>query len=116
MRLRRRSQFLAAARGLKEGRSAFLLQMRTRRADEAQDGAGLGITVTRKIGNAVVRNRAKRRLRAALRIVIPATARTGHDYVVVARARVLDQPFADLTRDLAAAIASLGRRRAERQR
>jgi len=70
----------------------------------------LGFTVTKKIGGAVVRNRARRRLREALRRVLPGPARPGHDYVVVARRAALAQPFAELVADLASAIRGLSRR------
>ena len=112
VRLRRRSQFLAAARGVKEGRPAFLLQMKARPAGEIDDAIGVGITVTRKIGGAVVRNRVRRRLRAALGSVLPGAALPGHNYVVVARPRAIEHPFAELVRDLASAIAALGLRQA----
>jgi ribonuclease P protein component len=109
VRLRRRREFLAAARGLKAGGKAFLLQVAPRRGGAA-DEVGIGITVTRKIGGAVVRNRAKRRLREALRRVAPGRGRPGHDYVVVARPPALIQPFAELVAELERTFSGLGRR------
>jgi ribonuclease P protein component len=108
--LKRRREYLAAARGLKAGRNAFLLQAACRSGGDASGEIGVGITVTRKIGGAVVRNRARRRLREALRRVLPGPARAGHDYVVVARPGALKQPFAELVRDLSSAIRGLSGR------
>ncbi|HVI36036.1 MAG TPA: ribonuclease P protein component, partial [Gaiellales bacterium] len=78
--------------------------------DAAAGEVGVGITVTRKIGGAVVRNRARRRLREALRRVLPGPARAGHDYVVVARPGALSQPFVELVRELGSAIRGLSGR------
>jgi ribonuclease P protein component len=61
----------------------------------------VGFTASRKVGGAVLRNRAKRRLRAA---ALPLLAREGHDYVLVARTATLSRPFAELTRDLEKAL------------
>lgn len=119
MRLRRRREFVAAARGAKQGGQAFLLQAVRRRgigpdreaaARAAVGEVGIGITVTKKIGGAVVRNRARRRLREALRQLLPGPARPGHDYVVVARPAALSQTFTDLARDLDGAFRGVERR------
>lgn len=120
VRLRRRGEFVAAARGAKHGVEAFSLQMGRRRGregagDDVAGEVGIGITVTRKIGNAVVRNRARRRLREALRQVLPGPAKPGHDYVVVARPAALKTPFAELTRSLHGALAGVERRFAKAQ-
>jgi len=98
-RLKRRSQFLRAARGNRAGRSAFGLQA----IPAPEDDAGVGFTVTKKVGNSPERNRMKRRLRAA------AAACAGdfvpsHDYVLVARREALSQPFAKLVADLGGLI------------
>ena len=61
---------------------------------------GLGFTATKRIGNAVARNRAKRRLREAARLLLPTAAADGHDYVLVARAEVLTCAFQTLLDDL----------------
>jgi len=75
--------------------------------------ARLGITVTRKIGNAVLRNRAKRRLRALARGVLAGLARPGWDYVLVARPEAtVSRPYAALCHDLEAALATVHRGRA----
>jgi ribonuclease P protein component len=70
----------------------------------------VGFTATRKIGKAVARNRAKRRLRAASRAVMPGRVAPGHDYVLVARGAVLTCDFATLERDLESALAEVTRR------
>ena len=99
-RLKRRSQFLKAARGNRAGRSAFGLQS----VPSAEQQPGVGFTVTKKIGNSPERNRIKRRLRAAAaacaRDFVP-----GHDYVLLARREALSQPFAKMVADLGGLIA-----------
>lgn len=111
MRLRRRSEFLAAARGSRFNRPSFVLQALPRRESERAETIGIGLTVTRKIGNAVVRNRARRRLREALRLVLPGPARPATDYVVVARPPALTVPFTELQTELADAFGQAARRR-----
>ena len=110
MRLRRRSEFLAVARGLRVPRPAFVLQARRCDDPDRADIAGIGLTVTKKIGSSVVRNRARRRLREALRQVLPTACLPGHDYVVIARPPSLDQAFVGLAADLAGAFAQAGRK------
>ncbi|MBF0677914.1 MAG: ribonuclease P protein component [Devosia sp.] len=98
-RLKRRSQFLKAARGNRAGRSAFGLQ-----AIPAQDDdAGVGFTVTKKVGNSPERNRMKRRLRAAA-AACAGDFVPGNDYVLVARREALSQPFAKMVADLGGLI------------
>ncbi|MFC3703644.1 ribonuclease P protein component [Devosia honganensis] len=99
-RLRRRSQFLRAARGSRAGRSAFGLQM----AASPEAAPGVGFTVTKKVGNAPERNRMKRRLRAAA-AASARDFRPGHDYVLLARREALSLPFAKLVADLGGLIA-----------
>ncbi|OYX14917.1 MAG: ribonuclease P protein component [Rhizobiales bacterium 32-66-8] len=103
-RLRNRRDFLAAAKAERTGVPGFLLQGRNRR-DEGE--VRLGLTVTKKNGNAVVRNRIRRRLREVARQVIPQSGRPGYDYVMVARVHALHAPFPDLIRDLERAISRL---------
>jgi ribonuclease P protein component len=110
VRLRRRAEFLAAARGSRLSRGPFVLQALKRPEPERASTVGLGITVTRKIGGAVVRNRAKRRLREALRLTLPGPAMPGADYVVVARPSVLSCPFVQLRSELASVFAQAARR------
>lgn len=104
--LRKRADFLRAASARRQGMPGFLLQARQRRADEAGAGVRIGYTCSKKLGNAVTRNRAKRRLRALAREVMPDLARPGWDYVLVGRpGATVERGFADLRADLAAALA-----------
>jgi ribonuclease P protein component len=70
---------------------------------------GVGFTASRKIGNAVTRNRAKRRLRAAAAAVLPAAGHAGTDYVLVARSGTAGRPYKALIADLALALRRLER-------
>lgn len=100
-RLRKRPEFLAAARGVSRAMPGLVMQAR----DRGDDGpARIGFTVTRKIGNAVVRNRARRRLREAARLTLEPLVRPGFDYVVIARAGTIARPFESLRDDLRRAL------------
>ncbi|MCB1884868.1 MAG: ribonuclease P protein component [Geminicoccaceae bacterium] len=101
VRLKRRAEFLHAARGRKRAFPSLVLQ-RADRPGTGEDPAsiGVGFTASRKVGGAVQRNRAKRRLRAAAADLVPRLGRPGHDYVLVARGRVLTCPYAEILRDL----------------
>ena len=103
-RLRKRRDFLAAAKARRAGLGPFLIQGRDR-ADAGE--VRIGLTVTKKTGNAVVRNRIRRRLREAARQVLPEAGLPGHDYVLVARPEALKAPFAALVADLRRGIAKL---------
>ncbi|MEW6256886.1 MAG: ribonuclease P protein component [Pseudomonadota bacterium] len=103
-RLRKRRDFLAAAKAQKAGVASLLLQGRNR-GDTPQ--VRVGFTVTKKVGNAVVRNRIRRRLREAARAAMPSACRPGHDYVLIARLQALHAPFPDLVRDLQRALTRL---------
>ncbi len=106
VRLRKRRDFLRiAATRRKKVTPAFILQAAARQ--QKDDAIGIGFTATRKIGSAVVRNRARRRLREAARQVLPATARPGTDYVLIARAASLSRSFEHLKADLARAVRAL---------
>jgi ribonuclease P protein component len=101
--LQNRPDFLKAASARRQGTESCLLQARDRRDDTAL--VRVGFTASKKIGNAVARNRAKRRLRAAARAVLATGARPGWDYVLVARPQAtIARPYADLLRDIAAAL------------
>jgi ribonuclease P protein component len=83
-------------------------------ASSGATGIRVGFTASRKVGNAVIRNRAKRRMRAAAVSVLPALGRPGTDYVLIARAGTADRPFAGLIADLEAALRRIGRGGAQR--
>lgn len=100
-RLRKRRDFLAAAKAVRAGAASFLLQGR----DRGDAGSvRVGFTVTKKTGTAVVRNRIRRRLREAVRRVLPEAGRAGFDYVIVAREAALRTPFEGLVAEIARAV------------
>ncbi len=106
--MRTRPEFLRAAQARRQGTGGFLLQGRDRKDDNP--AVQVGFTASKKIGNAVARNRAKRRLRALARDVLPALAQPGWDYVLVAKPQAtLSRLFADLRDDLTAALRSVHR-------
>jgi ribonuclease P protein component len=100
-RLRHRADFLATARGARAPTSAFVLQVR-RRVDEGP--ARVGFTVSRKVGSAVERNRARRRLKEMVRNTDVNGMMPGHDYVVLARREALTHPFERLLADFGGAL------------
>ena len=103
----------------------LVLQSVERPDDADVDGAvaRVGFTASRRVGGAVARNRAKRRLRAAAAAVLPDRAKTGRDYVLIARAATLTRGFDDLVGDLDRALKRLddaqgahGRAKSDRKR
>jgi ribonuclease P protein component len=108
--LRKRADYLKAASARRQGTSGFLLQARDRA--DGDPASRVGFTASKKIGNAVLRNRAKRRLRALAREVLAPEARHGWDYVLVARPEAtVTRAYADLCADLRQALASVHRGR-----
>lgn len=105
-RLRKRSDFLAAGKGPRAPTPAFVLQM-LRRGDE--DAPRVGLTVSRKVGTATERNRARRRLREMVRLSGADVLQPGHDYVLIARRSALEHPFERLMADLRGAVRRAGR-------
>lgn len=106
--LQRRADFLRAASSRRQGTAGFLLQARRRAAAEPvpPGTVRIGYTCSKKLGNAVARNRAKRRLRALARSMMPQLARPGWDYVLVGRPEATaTRDFTDLQSDLRRAIA-----------
>ena len=121
-RLKRRSEFLrvAGARRKWVTPGLILQAAESAEAEAACSGYRVGLTASRKVGMAVSRNRARRRLRAVVDAVMPGRARRGHDYVVIARRETLDRPFDALVGDLETALERLaardaGSRRAQRK-
>ena len=107
-RLKTRSQFLAvAATRRKWAADGLVLQARPRA--DGTGHIGIGFTATKKVGNSVVRNRARRRLKEAARLALPRAGTAGWDYVAIARASTPDIPFARLVADFETAVARLAR-------
>lgn len=104
--LKKRADFLALSRAKRAAFPTMVIQGRDRR-DEVSD-VRVGFTCSKKVGNAVARNRAKRRLREAARLVIAANGRPGWDYALIGRAGTTGEaPFADLTQHLEAGLRKL---------
>ncbi|WP_407691901.1 ribonuclease P protein component [Pseudooceanicola sediminis] len=108
----KRSDFLLAARAKRHGGAAMLVQARKRQDDEPSadvpDVIRVGFTCSKKVGNAVARNRAKRRLREVARAVLPEMAQPGWDYVLVGRKdATAERPFDQLIADLRTALERL---------
>ena len=105
-RLKRRAAFLLlAAKGRKAPMPGLVLQALKR--DDAAP-ARLGFTVTKKVGNAVIRNRARRRLKEAARLLLRDRPVTGADLVLIGRDATCSRDFATLREDLRRALAKTG--------
>ena len=104
--LEKRRDFLAASHARRKPMPGFLLQARKRKEDEpSETSVRVGYTCSKKVGNAVTRNRAKRRLRALAQAVIPEQGRPGWDYVLVGRSgSTVTMPFTQLVDDLHKAL------------
>lgn len=108
LRMRKRADFLTAARAGRQGTASMMVQARNR-ADE-DSLVRVGFTCSKKVGNAVARNRAKRRLREAARLVLPELARPGWDYVLIGRFdATARRAFPALQQDLRDALRKLHR-------
>jgi ribonuclease P protein component len=108
--LTQRADFVRAASARRMGTGSFLLQARLRSDDTCvQAGAiRIGFTASKKIGNAVARNRAKRRMRAVVRAVLPELGQAGWDYVLVAKPQAtIARGYADLMADLRRALTQI---------
>jgi ribonuclease P protein component len=114
-RLKRRPEFLAVAAQRRRWVAPGLILQAARRPEDSNlpPAPRIGFTASRKVGIAVARNRARRRLRAAAEAVLPKAGRSGFDYVLIARGETLTRGFADLLADLETA---LGRVHAERRK
>lgn len=107
--LTQRADFLRASRARRQATGSMIVQARQRVTGQA-DGLRVGFTCSKKVGNAVARNRAKRRLRAAARQVLPELGHDGWDYVLIGRhGKTTDVPFDVLVSDLTYALNKLHR-------
>ena len=104
-RLKKRADFLACAQSPSCAKGAVVVQARRRDDEGLQVRAGF--TATKRIGGAVQRNRAKRRMREAARLLLPGLARPGYDYVFIARGGVTTRPWARLLDDVKSALIRL---------
>lgn len=107
--LKKRADYLRVRGGAKWSCASFVLEGKPRsQADlgggQEQGGPRFGFTVTKKLGGAVVRNRIRRRLKAAVIELAPEYARPGFDYVLIARSAAFDRPFAALKKELEDAL------------
>lgn len=101
--LSKRSEFLAAARAMRRGTNGMGVQARFR--DDGDPTIRVGFTCSKKVGNAVARNRAKRRLREVARLVLLKHGKAGHDYVLIGRPKTTaERNFTDLQGDLIYAL------------
>lgn len=99
--IRKRADFLSANRGIRVARPGFVLLANS----NGGKGTRFGVTVTKKIGNAVVRNRMKRRFRELLRAALPQAGLPDHDHVLIGREGGVERDFAKMQGELAEALA-----------
>jgi ribonuclease P protein component len=107
--LKRRGEFLRVRKGARAPAPAFVLEGKARAPGTCPTQARFGFTVTRQVGNAVVRNRIRRRLKAAVAGAAGAHARSDFDYVLIARRAALERPFSALVADLVRALDRIDR-------
>lgn len=108
VRLKKRKDFLrVAASKRKWVTPGLVLQIADAETGQESGRIGVGFTASKKVGNAILRNRAKRRLREAVRATFPTLAVPGHDYVVIARHAACERPFDKLLADLEFALKRL---------
>jgi len=105
--LKKRAEFLYVREGAYRARGAIVIQMR---ANPDNTGIRVGFTATKKIGNAVIRSRAKRRLREAARALLPEYGIPGYDYVFIARDGTTKREWTALLDDTKKALITLGKR------
>jgi len=106
-RLKTRPEFLYVKGGTRFATPSLVLQARRRLPSglPAAHLARFGFTATKSLGGAVIRNRARRRLKEAVRLAAPALALEGYDYVLIARGGAVQRPFIELIKDLERALA-----------
>jgi ribonuclease P protein component len=105
--IRRRADFLAANSGRRVAMPGFVLLVRPR--NDGDSAVRLGITVTKKIGNAVIRNRMKRRFRSLARELLSQQGVAGADHILIGRSAGIERSFDDLRRELGKALQKAAR-------
>jgi ribonuclease P protein component len=108
-RLKTRAEFVHVKGGARFVAPSLILQARRRIAEEGSDHhlARFGFAATKSLGGAVMRNRARRRLKEAVRLAGSAAAVEGYDYVLIARSGTVQRPFTELIKDLERALAKV---------
>jgi ribonuclease P protein component len=115
-RLKRRPEFLAVAASRRRWVAPGLILQAARRPEDSNlpPAPRIGFTASRKVGIAVVRNRARRRLKAAAEQVLPRHGAPGFDYVAIARTETATRNFAELVADMTTAMERLNAKAAPR--
>lgn len=103
--IKNRPEFLAANRGKRYATPGFVLLVHDRRDDNP--GKRLGITITKKVGNAVVRNRMRRRFRALAAELLSELGKQGADHILIGREGGIERDFGLLREDMARALRKL---------
>jgi ribonuclease P protein component len=108
-RLKTRAEFLRVKGGPRFVAPSLVLEARQRDGGEAEDRdlARFGFTASKSLGGAVMRNRARRRLKEAVRLTGPSHAKEGYDYVLIARSGTVQRRFTELIKDLERALAKV---------
>ena len=112
--MKKRAAFLNAAKGVFIPRKSFVMQCNKQNEASSEKEGGLlgprvGFTVTKKVGNAVIRNRVRRRMREAMRMASPELFQKGYDYVLVGRKEALSVEFNTLCTDIESTLKRLAR-------
>ena len=107
-RLTRRPEFLRVAASRRKAAAPGLVLQALHR-DDGEPLVRIGYTASKKVGNAVARNRARRRLREVVRAVLPTLGVPGTDYVVIARAATVSRPYSALLSDFEGAVRRLSK-------
>lgn len=105
--LTKRAEFLFVREGHYRAQGAIVIQMRKNPAHQV---IRVGFTATKRIGNAVTRNKAKRRLRQIARALLPELGLSGHDYVFIARDQTVTREYSHLEQDAEKALKMLSKR------
>nr|WP_315456717.1 ribonuclease P protein component [uncultured Sphingorhabdus sp.] len=105
--IKKRSDFLAANRGKRYATPGFVLLVKDRQ--DGTDTVRLGITITKKVGNAVVRNRMRRRFRALALEMLGDLGKAGADHILIGRETGIERDFGELRSDMTKALGKLCR-------